>query len=943
MLLRTLVLALLVACGPKSPPAPWTVGADGAPVVPDDLATPFPVDPLVRIGHLDNGLTYFIEHNERPAKRAELRMVVRAGSILEDEDQRGIAHFLEHMAFNGSKNFPGTSVVYELEAVGARFGAHVNASTGFDETTFKLQVPTDKPGAVELALRVFADQAMNLTFDPDECAREIGVVTEEWRLDQGLGQRVQDASFPLLFHNSLYVDRLPIGTADSVKKFSCDAAKRFWQDWYRPDLMAVMVAGDVNVAKTEALITELFSPMQMPANPRPREIHRVPDHEEALVAVVADPEITSSTVTVLDKVDDVEGDTHASYRQIFVEQMAWAAINDRLAALSQDPASPFTAAGGGPSGLGFERAAFAVNAAAKEGRELEALDALMVEVERARRYGFTDVELDRARAMVGIGMQTYYAERDTTESVDLVEEHIRVFTTHEPMPGVVYEYAMAQKYVPTISRDDVNAWVRSAMLTGRSRVVMMLMPQKAGLAVPDKAEVLRRVDAVRTQKIDPPADSGPVAPLMRALPEPGVVNDAGKDNALGTITWKLGNGVTVILKPTDFVADQVLFEAFSPGGTSLVADADYIPAITATDIVARSGLGEHDAISLARTLAGEDVAVSPWISSLHEGLSGGTAVRDLETMFQLIHLNVTAPRFDPVAFELEKQTRAEDLRNRTNNPDAWLWDTFESKMWQGNPRYTNWTMDDLGAMDLGRSAAVYRDRFADLSDMTFVFVGAFTPDQLRPLVARYLASLPGGGRAEVARDDGARMAPGRTEETVPAGDTPRSRVLISFHAEIESNWISRTTLDALREVLAGSLGATLREELGGTYGVSVQQVIQDGPYETFRLDIDFQCDPARTDALIAAAWEVIDRVRGAQVNQRALDVMREQRRRDRETEARDNSFWVSEIANALQRGEDPREILNFDARNKALDADDISILASRLLRDDAVVQIVQRP
>jgi len=944
MLRLSSFLILLAACGPKAAPVPWTVGADGLPVVAPDPEAPFPVDPGVRIGHLDNGLTYYIEHNERPAQRAELRMVVKAGSILEDEKQRGIAHFLEHMAFNGSVHFPGNSVVTELEEVGARFGAHVNASTGFDETVFKLQVPTDHKGAVNLALRIFADQATALSFDPEECEKEIGVVTEEWRLDQGVSQRIQDATFPLLYNGSRYVDRLPIGTADAVKQFSCDEARRFWSTWYRPDLMAVMVAGDINPDKVEADIKALFAGMSNPTPEEPRTVYKVPDHAETLVGVVADREVTDSNVTILDKVDDIELDKHAEYRQLFVEQMAWQGLNERLAVLAQDPGAPFTGAGGSPTGLGYERAAQAVSASAKEGRELEALTAMMTEVERVRRFGFSQAEIDRARAEVSIGMQTYYAERDATESVDLVEEHIRVFTTREPMPGVVYEYAMAQKYLPTVTADEVNAWVATSLLTQKSRVALMLMPKKAGLTVPSQADVLARLEAVNHLELTAPIDGGVAAPLMADLPQPGTVSEVARDNALGTITWRLGYGATVILKPTDYQADQVLFEAFSPGGSSLVSDADYVPAITAVDLIARSGIGPHDAIDLSRTLAGRDVAVNPYISTLFEGLSGGAAERDLETMFQMIYLSMTAPRFDPTAFELVKLARVEDLRNRSANPDAWFWDTYSEALWQGNPRYTNWKLTDLDQMNLERSEAIYKDRFGDASDFTFVFVGSFEAEQIKPLIARYLASLPAHGRVEVARDDGGRMAPGKIEKTLPAGgDTPRAHVLLSFHVDAESTWTSRNALTGLREVLSSSLSGSLREDLGGTYGVSVDETATDGPVETFRLDVEFQCDPSRTQELLDATWGIIDRVRTNHVTDNALKIMREQRKRDRETESRDNGFWVTSIAAALERGEDPRAILDYDARNKALTAEDIVILANRMLRRDQVIQIVQQP
>jgi zinc protease len=940
---RALVL-LITACAPKQATVvPWAVGADGAPIVPDDLEAPFPVDPGVKIGHLPNGLTYYIEPNERPARRAELRMVVKVGSIVEEENQRGIAHFLEHMAFNGSYHFPGNDAIVAIEATGARFGAHVNASTGFDETIYQLQVPTDDPRDLQLALRIFADQAGALLFDPDECAREVGVVTEEWRLDQGLPARVQAATFPYLFHGSRYVDRLPIGTADAVAPFDCEQARRFWEDWYRPDLMAVMAVGDFDPAKVEKLITELFSPLQAPPTPRERPWFRTPDHDELLVTVLADPEITDSGVALFDKVDDIEENRHAAYRQLFVEQLAWGVLNERLAIRGHDPGAPYTGAGAGESSLGYERAAQALSGQAREGRELEALEAMLVEVERLRRHGVTQAEVDRARAEAWIGMQDYYDEQQTTDSDVLIAEHVRVFTTNEPMPSVVYEFAMAQKYLPTITPAEVGAWAASSMLTGKSRVATLLMPQKPGLAVPTEAELRAVIERVKGMDIAPPEAAGAVKPLMSSPPAPGTVTDAGKDPELGTTTWRLGNGVTVILKPTDFQVDEIVFEAFSPGGTSVVADADYVPALTAVDILLRSGLGEHDAISLSQALAGKDVQVSPYIGTQFEGVAGGGSRRDMEALFQLLHLMFTAPRFEQRAFELERSSREEDLRNRSSNPAALLWDTYSELLWQGNPHYTNWKLSDLDAMDLARSEAVYKQRFGDATDFTFVFTGSFTPEELRPFAARYLATLPAQGRVEAAKDDGARMVPGVVRRVVTAGGTPRAHVVLTFHGSFESTWESRNTLSGMREVLQSALQEVLREERGGTYGVSVDASTQEGPYPTYKIDIDFECDPGRVEELVDATWGVIAKVKQNTATREGISIMQEQRRRDRETASRTNSFWADTIADTLMRGEDPHDLLGFEARNRAITGEAMRMMAVRVLNEQQYLMVIQRP
>jgi zinc protease len=942
MSLRWLLVVSLLGCAPK---APAVVGWDAStlPPVPDDLDAPYPVDPGVRIGKLPNGLTFYIEPNQRPQRRAELRMVVKAGSVLEDDDQLGIAHFVEHMAFNGSLHFPEQEAISRLEAFGARFGAHVNASTSFDETIYKLQVPTDNPRAVETALTVFADQASALTFDAAECDRERGVVLEEWRLDQGLPQRIQDATLPLLFHESRYLERLPIGTGDSLMTFDCAEAREFWQTWYRPDLMAVMVAGDIDVDEVERLVRKLFEPLQNPVSPRPREWYRVPDHDETLVSVFADPEITASSVSVMDKVDVVEQNRHGAYIDYFIQQFAWIALNERLAVIAQDPRAPIVGAGAGEGALGHERGLHTVVAQAREGRELEALRLLLTELERAHRYGFTDAEIERARDAIRLNMEQYVAQKNTTDNLTLVDEHIRVFLEGEPMPGVDYEAALTAKFLGRITTEQINGWVTSSFFTGQSRVLEMELPQKLGLSVPTTDAMRALAAEVASSEIAAPVAEAALEPLMADLPKPGVVRDLGADPALGTVTWQLGNGIKVMVKQTDFVADQVVFRAISPGGTSLVSDADYASALLAPDILSRSGLGSHDAVNLARHLAGKDVGVEAFVGSEFEGLVGGAREADLETLLQLVHLHFVAPRFDDVAVDLEKTARLEDLRNRSSSPEAVFWDTWSEIVYQGNHRYTNWKPDELSAVSRAAAAAAWQDRFGDAGDFTFVFAGSASPEELRPLVARYLASLPTKGRVEQWKDDGVRPPAGQVERTLSSGGTPRAHVVLRFHGPFESTPERRNALDGVTEVLGSVLRGELREELGGTYGVGVTADVDDFPVPTYNLDVEFECDPDRVEELTAAMWQMIELVRIITPSKEGVAVMREQRTRDFETVSHDNVWWVRQITGAIQRGEDPRRVLDTPKLQAALDGGKLKAMAQEVLRRDNYVLLVQRP
>lgn len=934
-------LALIAGCGGKQ--APVQTPASDLPSIPDDLETKLPIDPSVKSGVLPNGLTWYVETNKKPEARAELRLAVKVGSIVEDEDQLGLAHFAEHMAFNGSEHFESNQLVEYLESIGTSFGSHLNAYTSFDETVYQLQVPTDDTDLLDKGFLVLEDWAGGLTFDPVECERERGVVLEEWRTGQGLPQRIQDTTLPVTFHGSRYAERLPIGTPESLESFECDAAVRFYNDWYRPDQMAVIAVGDFDPAWVEQKIVEHFGGLTNPAEPRERVRFDVPDHDETLYAVFSDHEMPQTSVSMLAKVDDVEGDTHGAYRDFLMTSMIFGMINERLGVAAMQPGAAFMGAGAGMSGLGWERGAHSLGVMAKEGQALAAFEAVLMEAERVKKFGFTAPELERAKQEQLAGMQTYYDEREKTPSSSHVGEIVRVFLTGEAMPGVAYEYAMSQKLVPAITLDDVNDWARAEWMPEASRVVQLLMPAKEGLEVPDAEALAAAIARAEAAELQPPEAEGDDVPLMATLPEPGTVTETGRNAVLDTVEWSLSNGIRVILKVTDFQADAVSFTAWSPGGTSVVDDAELVPALTAISILNKSGVGQHDAVALSRKLAGKTVSVSPWLGSLREGIDGSASVEDLETMFQLIHLSLTEPRFDQTGFDLELDGREEGLRNRLSTPQAIFWDTYTELMWQGHPRYMPWRMEDLEAMDLDASRRIYEQRFGSLGDTTFVFVGNIDLATFEPLVARYLASLPAGEPGESWRDTGARRVDGTHTKSVSSGDTPRAQVRLEFHGPFKPDWSSRNQLTALADVIQTRLREELREERGGTYGVGVGGNTTAEPFEGYNLSISFQCDPERADELIEATWAVIDEIKAAPVDASYVDNIKEQYRRSRETSVKNNGFWLGGIAGSMRRGEDPEELLTYPARVDALSPAVVHELARTVLNRERYVLLVQRP
>lgn len=917
--------------------APVVAVAEAASEAP--LDAPLPVDPGVQRGVLENGMTYYIERNQRPETRAELRLVVKAGSINEADDQLGLAHVVEHMAFNGSENFSGNALVGYLESIGVRFGADLNASTSFDATIYTLLVPTDRPDVLERAFVVLSDWAGRVSFAAEEVEKERGVVLEEWRQTRGAGGRLRDQSLPLLFHESLYQDRIPIGTEASLKSFDRDDLLRFYRTWYRPSLMAVIAVGDFDPGTVAGLVEKHFSGLREPDDPPERHYPPIPNHKETLYGTFSDPEVTSTSLSVIFKIDDVEENSHAAYRETLVEQLAIAMVNERLADVARTADSPLLGAGMGKQRLTPTKSTYGLGASVKEGRVEEALAAVLMELRQAMEQGFGADELEVAKRRIANGYERYYTERAKTDSRTHADELVRAFTTGEPIPGIPYEYRLAQRYLADIGLDEVSSFT-SSWLPTTGRVITTVTPDKAGLQRPTREALAAVVADVSSRTLSNTRATIKRRALLDSPPTPGTVIEQELVPKLEVERWTLSNGMTVILKPTDFKNDQVILKAHSWGGTSTVDDDAFPSARAALGIAAQSGVGDLDVPELRRAVAGRSVSFSPWVAESAEGFDAASSSADLELLLQWIHVQFTNPRLDEQGLELALASQREALRNRLNRPQSLFDDAFTEAMWQGFARYAPWTLETLDRIDLDQARRFLRSRFANAADFTVVIAGSFSSKEVRPLLERYLASLPGDpAKREAPKDLGARRPTKMVKRVIRRGVDQQAALRFVMHGPWQGKRDERYQLNALVELLSMRLREELREELGGTYGVQARASLREQPAPDYVIGISFQSDPQRVDELVTRMHAVFDELRAQTLPANAIEALKNQQRRTRETSLKTNGFWASLLLAYARRGEPLIEILEYEQMVSALTPNRIRQAARKWLRPDRSVDV----
>jgi zinc protease len=876
-----------------------------------------PVDPKITVGQLANGLRYYVRENKKPENRAELRLVVNAGSVLEDDDQLGLAHFLEHMAFNGTKNFAKHELIEFMESIGMRFGPGLNAYTSFDETVYMLQIPTESEEVIEKAFQILEDWTQALSLENEEIDKERGVIIEEWRLGRGANARMMDKQFPIIFKGSHYADRLTIGKKEIITNFEHDVLKRFYRDWYRPDLMAVVAVGDFDSGKVEPLIIKHFAQLPKATDPRTRTVFPVPNHEETLFAIASDKEAMNTSVAVIHKLPLQDMSTIGAYRNMIVEQLYHGMLNQRFVELAQKKDPPFLGASSGKGQFVRSKEVYVLNAGVKDAGIEQGLEALVVESERVSRHGFTPSELDRQKRQILRSIEQSYIEREKNNSNVYVSEYIRNFLEDEPIPGIEYEFELFKRFIPEITLADVNQ-IGKDWLTEKNRVIMVNAPEKEVLAIPTEEDLLGILDSVADLEITPYEDTTSELPLMDEVPREGEIEGTKVLEEYGITEWRLSNGVRVIFKPTDFKEDEIVFQAISKGGTSLASDADFLPARTAAQVISVGGVWE-------------------------EGLIGNASPKDIETMFQLIHLYFTAPRADATMFDVLKNRMKAMLENRNANPMYVFYDTLGRIVTQDHPRARSLTVEQLDEMDLEKSLHFYKDRFADASDFIFVFVGNLDLKVIQPLVTRYLASLPSLNKHETWKDTGIRPPKGIVEKSVKKGVEPQSRAAIVFTGPFEYTQANRNGIRAMGLVLQTRLRNTIREDLGGTYSIQASPSYDKIPEPAYSVAINFGTDPERVEELINVIFQEIETFKSEGATEDELRDAKQAMYREYETGIKQNRWLLTQLYFRYLEGEDLESLFDYSKSLENLTAEVIHEAAKTYLNMENYVKVTLFP
>jgi zinc protease len=942
MQFRAVVIALFAtfACHETTPVS--TVKPVGTPTTaPTGDDAPLPLWSEVHKGKLANGLTYYVLEHHKPEKRAYMWLAVNAGSVQEDDDQRGLAHFDEHMAFNGTRRFPKQEILNYLQSIGMRFGADLNARTKFDDTVYELEIPTDDNQYVSKGLDILRDWAGEATYEKVEVDKERGVVLEEWRLNRGASMRLFDKQFGVMLKGTRYADRNPIGLPEVIKGAPRDALYRFYKDWYRPDLMAVIAVGDFkDPAAVEKEIEKKFADLKNPEHERVRPDGGVPPATGTRVSIETDKEVPTARVDVINFMPHRPESSKKDYRRLVVEQVYDAILNERLQTLARKPESPFVQAAGGTRSQVRDIDSFERIAAPKNGKVEESLRTLFTEVLRIERHGVTPSELERARTNIARALEELATTEATKDGRDFAEELTRNYFENELIIGSKREKELTLAMLPTITVDDLNR-VAKNFGGADSRAIVISGPE--GKPLPSRERVLAIVDEVTKSQIPPWTDAGASQPLVKAPPAPGKIVGEKTIKEIGVTEWTLGNGARVIVKPTDFETDNVMITARSPGGLAIAKDADYNNARFSDDIAAVSGVGELDSDTLGKVLAGKHAEVAASLDDTQEGVQAQGSAKDLETMFQLVYLRVAEPRKDSQQFEVWKQNTAEQLENQQRSPEFQFFVKAKGALFKNHPREEFPTPAQIKKVDLDKAFAFYKDRFADVSDFTFVIVGDVKLDRVKPLVETYIASLPGKGRKEKEKDNGVRKVGGVVKKQWAFGQEQKARVIIDFHGDEAWSRDKERDIKILDDVLTLYLNETLREEMGGVYGVNVGGQLIRATHQEREFQISFGCAPDRVDALIAATFDEIKKLATKGPDEAHLDQVKQQFLRSRETAMRTNEFWADWLTRAYRFGDDPTIILDPSGIVARMTPENVKAAAKHYLDSKQYFQAILLP
>jgi len=905
---------------------------------------PIPPDPNIKIGKLDNGLSYYIKNNKKPEQRMELRLAVNAGSICETDRQQGLAHFVEHMCFNGTKNFPSNRIVDMLEEMGVKFGAELNAFTSFDQTIYMLKVPTDKEEWINRGFQVLEDWAHQVTLVDDEIDKERGVIVEEWRLGLGANDRMMQKYLPVLLKGSRYAERLPIGKVEIIKSFPYDTLRSFYKTWYRPDLMAVVVVGDINPDLAEEKIKEYFGRIPKPARPHNRVEYTVPENSEPLISVVTDKEASGFNAQIMFKQPKAKSITYRDYRNNQMRALFTSMLNTRLRELAQKPDAPFIYGGSGyGSFIGRSVDVYSLFVGPKENQIEKSLELILTENEKVRQFGFTEPELEREKKNILSFYENGAKEADKIESGDYADEFIRNFMTQECIPGYQKEFELVKELMPGITLEEVNR-LGKEWVTDKNILALISAQEKEGLKVPTEVQVAEIIRSVKSRKVEAYVDKALDAPLLAAEPSPSPVIKRVENSEFGFTELTFGNNVRMVLKPTDFKNDEILLSAFSPGGLSLYPDQDVLTATLAATIITQSGLGEFNMTDLQKKLSGNTASMSPYIDDLREGLRGNCSPKDLETMLQLNYLYFTKIRRDDDAFKSVISRIRNQIKPMRAVPMIIFTDTLSKIVSNNNPRVIAIPTDaQIDQINLDRLITIFTDRFADASDFTYLMVGNFKVDEVIPVLEKYIGGLPSIRRKENWRDVSPEFPEGLVVVNVPKNSEPQSRVAMAWEDDFRWKPKDRQGFAMLMNILSIKCRESMREDQGGVYGVSISGTSSKLPEPKFSITSTWGCDPEKIEMLSQTVLNEMKKIKEEGPTETDLNKVKETLIRERETQVKENNFWLTYLQNHYLYGNNILSLEEYKTLVNSFTVKKIQAIAKRYLDTENYVRVALIP
>jgi zinc protease len=908
-----------------------------------DLSQKVPLDPRVKIGTLENGLVYYVQQNPKPENKVELRLVVNAGSVLENEDQRGLAHFTEHMAFNGSENFEKNELISYLQSIGVSFGADLNAYTGFDETVYILPIPSDDEEKLRSGFQVLRDWAGGLSLREEDIDAERSIILEEWRTGQGYSQRTRDQYLPTLLYQSQYAQRLPIGDMDIVQNFEYETLREFYRDWYRPNNMAVIAVGDADSAELEKLIIAYFDDLKNPDNNPERRSFEVPDHEETFVSVVTDEEAPGIQIQLFYKHLPLPFQTKADYKAYLIRTMYAGMLTQRLDEIRQQPNAPFIFAGTGYGNFVRSMDYFTASGVVSPEKVKEGIFSLIVENKRVATHGFTQPELDRVKRALLNSAGRSFKEMDKTESRAIVGRYVNHFLKGNFAEGEQWKYEFYQEIFPEISLSDINA-LADELITEHNRVIIITAPEEEKDKLPSEKEVLELFEKASHVDLEPYDEKELGENLISNPPSPVSILDQKEVESVGIYEFDLANGAKVFVKPTDFKNDEIVFTITGKGGVSIYPDEDHYSASYAGVMVNVMGVGDFSPSDLRKFLAGKTVSVTPNIGTYDQNISGSFSPNQAETALQLIHLYFTNPREDKELFDIYINNQKTQLASAQANPDYQLSKQLNKIIANGNKRALGiFDPEELDMISVDRGMEIFRESFSNAADFEFYFSGNIELESFIPLMETYLATLPAEpDNLKTFEDLGIRPPRGRAE-VIEIGTDEKSQVILFFSSETSYSRDRARDITYLGEILTIKLIESLREEIGGVYGVGARGSMVNKPVDQFTFSVSFPCSPDRVDELIAAVWKEIKKIQDHGPEETDLQKVKEKRKIALEENLKRNNYWVAQMSAIREYGLDWEIVLRAKDRIDAISVDNIKDAAREFLTEENLLEIRKYP